>query len=167
MVEEFKFWKETYHNRWGKRIYEVSNYGRVKINGKLYQCKIYKDDYYYYLCGKLLHRIVAELFLPDWDPNLQVDHIDTNRLNNMVSNLRMVDSKGNANNPLTRKHISEGKQGYVHTEEWKQQMSLRNSGEGNPFYGRKHTEKTRNKIINKKKGTHRVYLDDGSYKYIK
>lgn len=32
--------------------------------------------------------------------------------------------------------------GRTHTEEWKQAMSERNTGEGNPFYGRQHNDKT-------------------------
>lgn len=39
--------------------------------------------------------------------------------------------------------------GRKHTQEWKDKMSLRNSGEGNPFYGKKHDEKIR-KIMSEK-----------------
>lgn len=38
---------------------------------------------------------------------LEVDHIDTNRLNNNAYNLRVTDRKGNMGNELTRKHISD------------------------------------------------------------
>ncbi|MFT8930006.1 MAG: NUMOD4 motif-containing HNH endonuclease [Sporolactobacillus sp.] len=40
---------------------------------------------------RAVHRLVAQVFLSDWDPNLEVDHIDRNRDHNMASNLRMVD----------------------------------------------------------------------------
>jgi len=35
---------------------------------------------------------------------------------------------------------------FRHTEEWKQEMSNRNSGKGNPFYGKHHTEETKDII---------------------
>lgn len=37
-----------------------------------------------------VHRIVAALFLPDWDPSLTVDHIDEDKTNNDISNLQML-----------------------------------------------------------------------------
>lgn len=44
----------------------------------------------------LVHRIIAEAFLPDFDKELQVDHIDGDRTNNHVSNLRMATNQENA-----------------------------------------------------------------------
>lgn len=37
-----------------------------------------------------VHRLVAEAFLDDWDSKMTVDHIDRNRRNNHVENLRMA-----------------------------------------------------------------------------
>jgi len=34
-----------------------------------------------------------------------------------------------------------GRKGKKHTDEWKKDLSIKNSGEGNPFYGKKHSEK--------------------------
>lgn len=42
--------------------------------------------------------------------------------------------------------------GMKHTDEWKEEMSERNSGEGNPFYGRQHTKESKKKISRSKKG---------------
>jgi hypothetical protein len=39
------------------------------------------------------HRLVAELFLPDYSEDLVVNHKDCNKLNNNVDNLEMVTIK--------------------------------------------------------------------------
>ena len=49
----------------------------------------------------MIHRLVAELFIPNPENKTEVDHIDGNKLNNDVSNLRWVSRKENMNNPST------------------------------------------------------------------
>ena len=46
----------------------------------------------------LIHRLVADRFLPSPTDDCVVDHIDRNTLNNHASNLRWVSKKVNANN---------------------------------------------------------------------
>lgn len=104
MQEIWKVYKETNNNRWGYRLYEVSNYGNVKCNGKLVDTI---NTYGYPTAGKFhVHRAVAELFIPNPEHKPCVDHIDTNPNNNNVENLRWVTYKENNNNPLTRYHNS-------------------------------------------------------------
>lgn len=43
----------------------------------------------------LVHRLVAQEYLRDFNPNLQVDHMDGNSRNNHYSNLQMVTCKEN------------------------------------------------------------------------
>ena len=92
--------------------YMVSNQGRVKSlkNGKekVLKCCKYKDEYLSInLCknGKQkihkIHRLVAEAFIPNPDNKPCIDHINTDKNDNRVDNLRWVTHKENSNNPLT------------------------------------------------------------------
>lgn len=103
------------------------NLGRF-VKGRILKPKIYKVKKYpnkIYLKVDLsknniaihfsIHRLEAiffELPIPEHLKDipieeLEVDHIDTNPLNNRLDNLRWTDDIGNANNPLTRQHMSE------------------------------------------------------------
>ena len=48
-----------------------------------------------------------ELIQNEYFEGAEIDHIDTNRLNNHPSNLRWVTKSGNQNNPLTKLHHKE------------------------------------------------------------
>lgn len=43
----------------------------------------------------LVHRLVAMSFLSEWNPNMEVNHIDGNIFNNSLSNLELCTSKAN------------------------------------------------------------------------
>lgn len=77
----------------------------------------------------LVHRLVAEAFIPNPENKPEVDHINTIATDNRVENLRWVTKKENSNNPLTLKHIGDAKR-----------------GENSPFWGRPRTEKTKAKM---------------------
>ena len=116
--EVFKIYKITCN---GKRIYEVSNLGRVKLNGEIVEPHMHGN---YLGVGRFhIHKAVAELFIPNPENKPQVDHINTDRYDNRAENLRWVTAKENNNNPLTRKHKSESKRGMVLTAEWKRKIS--------------------------------------------
>lgn len=53
---------------------------------------------------KLLHRLVAEVFIPNPEHKPMIDHIDRNKQNNVVSNLRWCTLKENMLNPSTIEH---------------------------------------------------------------
>ena len=87
-------------------LYQVSNLGRVKrlntgrilkgrknTNGYLQVilCKNGKTKHYY------IHRLVAQVFIPNQENKPQVNHIDENKENNHAENLEWVTSKENNN----------------------------------------------------------------------
>ena len=136
-------------------MYQVSSFGRVKscerhiVNKGIVQLKkerflktnpnkgngyvlvvLCKDNKTH---PKLVHRLVAEAFIPNPDNKPVVDHIDTNKANNFVENLRWTTISENCLNELTRVHNSDSKKGH-------------------PGYLLHHTEETKRKLSEKKKG---------------
>ena len=116
-------------------LYQVSNKGRVKsLNyNKTGEERVLinqpdKTGYLHVVIkGKIInvHRLVAEAFIPNPENKPCVDHINTIRSDNRVENLRWATTKENMNNEKT-------------LEKFK--------GENNPFFGKHHTEETKQKM---------------------
>lgn len=117
-------------------LYEVSNYGNVKslerdenghiCNGKrgnyhrkekmlkkhlstakgkqYYDVVLYKGKEHK---NKMIHQLEGEAFLPNPENKPFIDHIDTNGLNNILTNLRWCTQKENCNNKLTLQNMKE------------------------------------------------------------
>ncbi len=67
-----------------------------------------------------------ELVQNEWFPGAEIDHIDTNPMNNHPSNLRWVDRAGQMNNPLTRIHRSEAQLNRPDQSKWVIKLSKNN-----------------------------------------
>ena len=107
-------------------LYQVSNLGRVKslphfrkngYSGYVTKEKIlipsYQDNGYQIVNlfsdnkrkTHTIHRLVANCFILNPNNKPCVDHINTDKADNRVENLRWVTHKENMNNPITTKKI--------------------------------------------------------------
>ena len=64
-----------------------------------------------------IHRLLAEYYLDGFSDDCVIDHIDGDRLNNNLDNLRITNWRGNAHNTLSKKnktstHYGVAKEGY-------------------------------------------------------
>lgn len=85
--------------------YEISNLGNCRRNGITINGSIQNRGYKYFQVqregkriNKLFHHLVAEAFIGERPNGLVIDHIDQNKLNNNVNNLRYVSQKINCEN---------------------------------------------------------------------
>lgn len=117
-------------------LYEVSNFGRVrslrgnhgesrikllKTTGTSYlRVALYKD-------GKsikyLVHRLVATMFIPNFDMLPEVNHKDENPLNNNVDNLEWCRHKYNINYGTHNSKLSNSRKGIKFSNKHRERLS--------------------------------------------
>ena len=169
MEEEYRFYG-CYYIRSKRHDVYVSNFGNVKDNGKI-RPKATKA------LGDRVYIAVAKLFLPNPENKPRVDHIDTNRNNNRVDNLRWVTDKENMNNELTRLHCSEAMKrrwasgvydNYVKSQKGRTPWNKGLRGEGQSRYGVKLSDEVKHLMSIKHKGKKKVWDNDShtSYHYV-
>lgn len=120
--------------------YKVSNLGNVMSynfyrNKKPRLLKLLNHNCGYYTVNLsrksfLVHRLVAEAFIPNPNNYPQIDHINTIRNDNRVENLRWCTKTDNMNNSLTKVHLHnavmkriDGLRNKVVSEETKRKIS--------------------------------------------
>lgn len=114
----------------GYENYEVSTFGQVRNVKRNTILKPWKEGHGYYQVnlsdnGKnkhfYLHRLVATAFLPNPNNKKCVDHIDNNKLNNNLKNLRLATQKQNCYNTSISKRNTSNFKGvslYKPTNKW-------------------------------------------------
>lgn len=90
------FWKVTVASR-GIAGGKVGN-----LNGDGYLCFNYKGK------SHKVHRVIWEMHNGPIPKGMQIDHLDHNRVNNLLSNFRLVDSRTNTRNQKKRVTNSSG-----------------------------------------------------------
>ena len=165
--------------------YQVSNLGRVRsveriVNRKKLKGKFisYGRDTKGYLFVNLskenkqktarVHRLVAQAFIPKIDGKDYIDHIDGSRDNNNVSNLRWCTHKENCNFEIAKLRQRLGCMGNKkwlgkhHTEETKKKISESKKGKKNPNLWNSISDENKKKILNAAIEKNRVEVEQYS-----
>ena len=123
---------EDFRNIIGFSKYQVSNLGNVKSfqskNEKVLKTTINKKTGYVCLHLKddngmskniTIHRLVAKAFIDNPENKKEVDHIDGNKTNNNINNLRWSTHSENNRNKPTQKNNNSGYSGITYMKSLK------------------------------------------------
>ena len=127
---------EIYKKILGYTNYSISNWGNVR-NDKSRRIKRVTTSADGYLMTSLsedgeahgfgVHRLIAIAFIPNPENKTHVDHIDTNRLNNKLDNLRWATNSENMMNSKIRTNNTSGSKGVYFdksSKKWRVQITV-------------------------------------------
>jgi hypothetical protein len=126
--------------------YSVSSFGNVKNNlsNKILKPRINNRGYYQLILRnnnkdftKKVHRLVAETFISNGENKTIVDHIDNNRLNNHISNLRWATNQENARNSKISTNNTSGAKGVnwnIFNKKWEARICINGKRERLGYY---------------------------------
>lgn len=98
-------------------VSDRGNCKRIRLRDndvKVYKGGLNKSIGYRMFTDQYVHRLVATAFLPNPDNLEQVDHINSNRLDNRVENLRWISRKENNSRPHAKKLQSQNHRALSH-----------------------------------------------------
>lgn len=134
--------------------YQISNHGncrRLLLSGKTKSISgsITNKGYKYFQLKRegqrtnyLIHQLVAKAFLGDYPDNCEIDHIDRDKTNNHISNLRYVSHKENMRNQ----------------DRYRDDILTMDSSERHRIFQAEYDIKTgHNRNIRRRKGTGQIY----------
>ena len=104
--------------------YQISNFGNCKnvITGKVLKGTLSCGYFRVRLINngesscKLIHRLIADEFIPNPENKRCIDHVDRNRTNNNISNLRWATHSENNQNSSIKSNNTSGFTGVYFTK---------------------------------------------------
>lgn len=90
----WKVFKDSNSRKYGRHLYEISNMGRIRKDGEIIEPSMHNRGYACG-CGSMLHRVAAELFIPNPENKPEVNHINGDKMDFSVDNLEWVTHKEN------------------------------------------------------------------------
>lgn len=125
--------KVTYTERHGVRRWKQRILKNKTPNGRDVRVNLWKDgkskDY-------LVHRIVAEAFIPKVEGKTSINHIDGNPKNNKVENLEWCNHKENNNHAFDNGLINTGKKVLLKNKTTNEKLYFRSLSKASEHLGR-------------------------------
>lgn len=128
--------KVTYSTRWNtERVWKQRTLRQRTSKDNCCRVNLWKD-------GKaetwLVHRLVANAFIPKLEGKDYINHIDGNRLNNHVSNLEWCDHTENNNHAFDNDLMTSNKKVILVNVKTGEPFLFRSLAKGSEFLGKNH-----------------------------